>query len=194
LMVDPDQAGHWKRCVDNNEPLNQGQFRLAGSLYTKLAHKYNFVPKQLSDFSDKFSKHKTATSESNGDDSAKTREDKSPLIKAESSAAITISNTKIVDTFSEKVPGFEKLEKANAISAVISKRLIKQRGGAFDELEGEITNFLKGRLEELLGGNKPKQPSLSESEVQVLKLLAQRFMEKDKAPVTAQKEVKQQRR
>jgi hypothetical protein len=193
LMIDPDQAGHWKRCVDNKEPLTQAQFRLAGSLYTKLAHKYNFVPKQLSDFSDKFTKSKTEyvqpVSDANTDKRASSTES---LGKDEIHSGPT--DVAVNKTLHEKGSGLERLEKANAISAVLSRRIIKQRGESYDELEGEITNFLKGRLDELLGGNKPKQSSLSETEVQVLKLLAQRFIEKDKVPATAQKELKQQRR
>jgi hypothetical protein len=193
LMVDPDQVGHWKRCVDNKEPLTQAQFRLAGSLYTKLAHKYNFVPKQLSDYSDKFTKSKTENTQSVGDTNTNKRAPQAESLGKDEIHSSSISAS-VNKTLHEKGSGLEKLEKANAISAVLSKRLIKQRGDSFDELEGEITDFLKGRLEELLGGSKPKQSFLSETEVQVLKLLAQRFIEKDKVPVTAQKELKQQRR
>ena len=193
LMVDPDQAGHWKRCVDNKEPLTQAQFRLAGSLYAKLAHKYNFVPKQLSDYSDKLTKTKTEDAQSSSDTDSDSRTSAVGSTGKDGATSST-SNTAANKAVPEKDSGLEKLEKANAISAVLSKRIIKQRGESFDELEGEITVFLKGRLDELLGGKKSSSPSLSETEVQVLKLLAQRFMEKDKVPASAQRELKQPRR
>jgi hypothetical protein len=180
LMVDPDQAGHWKRCVDNKEPLTQSQFRLAGSLYTKLAHKYNFVPKQLSDYSDKFKKPKAETVESTSGTNNEVREDGQALVTGKGITDISVSGSTFDKTVYEKISGLDKLEKANAISAVLSKRIIKQRGSAFDELEGEVADFLKGRLEELLGGKKDK-PSISfaDEEVQILKLFVQRLKDKE---------------
>jgi hypothetical protein len=190
LMIDPDQAGHWKRCVDNNEPLTHPQFRLAATLYTKLAHKYNFVPKQLSDFNVEIKKSKTEDVKpvSGADTDIRTSAVESTR---EDVNASSISGVATVKLTNQKISGLDKLEKANAISAVLSKRIIKQRGDAFDELEGEVTDFLKRRLEHLLGGKENSSPSLSETEVQILKLLAQRFLEKDKNPVV---ELKQTRR
>jgi len=178
LMIDPDQAGHWKRCVDNNEPLTHSQFRLASTLYTKLAHKYNFAPKKLSDYSDKFTKTKTENNEQTSNADYAERQGERPIEKGQDIINSSTSSPKVDKISNEKTSGLNKLEKANAISAVLSKRIIKQRGNSFDELEGEISDFLQGRLEELLGG-KSKQPSLSEIEVQILKQLAQRFIEKE---------------
>lgn len=192
LMIDPDLSAHWKRCVDNKEPLNNAQFRIASTLYTKMAHKYNFVPKQLSDFNVKTKNTKTETSldQQTRNDDPKTLEDRSPLLEGEDKTTVhppNASSNKLLE-----ISGIDRLEKANAISAVLSKRIIKQRGDAFDTIEGEVTNFLKGRLEELLGGNKKQSASLSDSEIQILKLLAQRFSEKDKT-VPVSQEPKQRR-
>jgi hypothetical protein len=178
LMVDPDTAGHWKRCVDNNEPLNQAQFRIAGTLYTKLAHKYNFIPKQLSDFN-VTPKNKTATPTVNEQTSNFNTE-----IPKETSNMVGESPTPTNTNSSQDhkplaISGLDRLEKANAISAILSKRIIKQRGDAFDAIEGEVTNFLKGRLEDLLGSSKKSDTEFSDTEVQVLKLLCKRFIEKD---------------
>jgi hypothetical protein len=178
LMVDPDTAGHWKRCVDNNEPLNQAQFRIAATLYTKLAHKYNFIPKQLSDFN-VTPKNKTATPITNEQTSGSNTE-----IPKETSSMVGESpaptNTNSSQDYKPlAISGLDRLEKANAISAVLSKRIIKQRGDAFDAIEGEVTNFLKGRLEDLLGSSKKSDTEFSDTEVQVLKLLCKRFIEKD---------------
>jgi hypothetical protein len=180
LMVDPNTAEHWKRCVDNKEPLTQSQFRLAGSLYTKLAHKYNFVPKQLSDYSDKFKKTKTETMESIGTIDNEVRENGQTTLAGKSVSDINSNNPTLNKIVYEKIFGLDKLEKANAISAILSKRIIKQRGSAFDELEGEVTDFLKRRLEELLGGKKEQSAlSFADEEVQILKIFCQRLKEKE---------------
>jgi hypothetical protein len=141
------------------------------------------VPRQLSDYSEKFKKSATEIAKSNSTDSVKERENEEVNAIGSSKSNNDSPTTSSNKSASNQVyNGSEKLEKANAISAVLSKRIIKQRGGAFDILESEVTNFLKGRLEEILGSSQSKSTSLSDAEVQVLKLLAQRFMEKDKAP------------
>ena len=40
LMFDPNVEAHWKRCVDNKEPLTRVQFDHARQLYSKMAHTY----------------------------------------------------------------------------------------------------------------------------------------------------------
>jgi hypothetical protein len=180
LMVDPDTAGHWKRCVDNKEPLIQSQFRLANSLYAKLAHKYNFAPKQLSDYGNLFKKTKTETMESIGIIDNEVREDGQTTLAGKSISDINSNNPTLNKIVYEKISSLDKLEKANAISAILSKRIIKQRGSAFDELEGEVTLFLKRRLEELLGGKKEQSAlSFADEEVQILKIFCQRLKEKE---------------
>jgi hypothetical protein len=72
----------------------------------------------------------------------------------------------------------EKLEKANAIRDVLSKRLIKQKGGTFDKLEDDIKSFLKYQLANIFS-EKPTKVSLSEDEIQVLKVFCQRLKEKE---------------
>ena len=188
LLTDHDTAAHWKRCVDNNEPLNQSQFRIAGSLYQKLVQKYDFVQKQLGDFHDIHRQTEAADNKSISDSSVTLRKNENTNKIGESKIISTSTITKNSDNISQKAAGLEKLEKANAISAVLSKRLIKQRGGAYEELESEVAEFLTRRLEELLGTNKPKVPSLSDEEVQVLKMLYQRFTEKDKTAVQPTKQ------
>jgi hypothetical protein len=189
LMTDPNTEAHWKRCVENNEPLTHPQFRLANSLYAKLAHKYNFVPKQLSDFNHDISKPKAKNDEqiSNVDsevsENTKTNNTRKDIVTSNISI---VANTKPIH---EKNSGLERLEKANAISAILSKRLIKQRGDAFDELEGEVTDFLKGRLEELLGAKKASTPSFAEEEIEILKVFCKRLMEKEKESQSVQTNV-----
>lgn len=179
LMIDTDTAAHWKRCVDNKEPLNQAQFRIAGTIYTKMAHKYNFTPKQLSDFNVKTKD--TATKTANVGESSNTNDatpkDTTPISSDQSGTTANISGAQANKSL--EISGLDRLEKANAISTILSKRIIKQRGDAFDAIEGEVTNFLKERLEELLGSQKKEVQYFSDTEVQVLKLLCQRFMDKD---------------
>ena len=50
LMCDPDFDAHWKRCVENNEPLNRPQFNKAAAYYERLTSSHNFNLRCLGDF------------------------------------------------------------------------------------------------------------------------------------------------
>lgn len=181
LMVDPNTQEHWQRCVDNEEPLNYNQFRVANALFNKLAHEYNFIPQQLGDFVDE-------QADTKGKDNSSTESAKS-VEEPESKAPLPVSNADGADNPREnKAPIQEektgisqeqaKLEKANAINSVLSKQIIRQKGVIFEQLEKDIKSFLQTQLSELLGGES-KTPKLSDEEVQILKLYCQRI--KDKA-------------
>ncbi len=174
LMIDPDTAAHWKRCVDNKEPLNQNQFRMAGILFNKMAHKYGFQPRQLSDYVN----IGVQTADPKPDSTAVKQE--KPLTKGQvetTLASSTASAIKLVVQTAEESE-LEKLEKANAIKDVLSKRIIKPKGGAFDKLEEDIKTFLKNQLSNIFS-EKSMKVSLSEEEIQVLKIFCQRLKEKE---------------
>ena len=173
LMIDPDVNAHWKRCIDNKEPLNQSQFKVASALFNKMAHKYNFVPRQLKDFVD-------AKTESSKQTSSSDKQEES-VKEGQAKTFATVASNAILSKVQDKEEETElfKLEKANAIRDVISRRLIKQKGGAFDKLEEEVKSFLKVQLASIFRDSSTKV-SLSEEEVVILRAFCQRIKDKEK--------------
>jgi hypothetical protein len=173
LMIDPNVAAHWQRCVDNKEPLNQNQFRIAGNLFNKMAHKYGFTPRQLSDYAHI----------NNSAPTTSPKQDSAPVKQEELLTTGPVQATALVSLVSslnkaQEENELDKLEKANAIKEVLSKRIIKSKGGAFDKLEDDIKAFLKNQLTNIFS-EKPTKVSLSEEEIQVLKVFCQRLKEKE---------------
>lgn len=173
LMIDPDTAAHWKRCVDNKEPLNNNQFRMAGQLFNKMAHKYGFQPRQLGDY----------VNLNNSTPTASPKQDSAPVKQEELITTGPVQASALVSLVSglnkvQEETELEKLEKANAIKDVLAKRIIKPKGGAFDKLEEDIKAFLKNQLSNIFS-EKPNKVSLSEEEIQVLKVFCQRLKEKE---------------
>lgn len=171
LMIDPNTSEHWARCVANKEPLNINQFKIASTLFNKLAHKYNFAPKQLKDFKNV---------------EAKDTKSISPLIKQEESLKkgqtpipVTVASSPMSATVQilQQESELDKLEKANAIRDVLSKRILKQKGGTFDKLEDDLKTFLKSKLSEIFS-DQSVRVSLNEDEITILKMYCQQLKEK----------------
>jgi thymidylate kinase len=173
LMIDPNTQAHWQRCVDNKEPLTVSQFMQAGKLYAHLAHKYNFAIHQLSDFKDALPKEPPAQQIS---------ENKQLETPIKEDRAISITSSSVSPNNSRQIlipsSGLEKLEKANAIKEVLSKPILKRKGGAFDHIEEEMRNFLSAKLDTLLGISS-KQEGLSSEDVEILKVFVQRIKSKE---------------
>jgi hypothetical protein len=179
LMVDEDTQGHWQRCVDNKEPINIGQFQKAQQLYSRLAHNHNFIPKTLRDF---VSEQEIANDQSgSADESSSTVDAPKHEATAESNADV-VSNGSSVSAASDSPATSsvqERLQKANAINAVLSKRIVKQKGDAFDSIDSEIRGFLQTKLSEYLGESTDEPASgFSQEEVQILKAMCQRVTDK----------------
>jgi hypothetical protein len=179
LMVDPNVEAHWKRCVENNEPLTRPQFTLAGRLFDKLAHRFNFIPRQLSDFGSELAK-------SDSNDAAPIEESGTPQPLPEGKGPIDVRNgqgTGVV-TPKAKEDGKTKeqvvLEKANAINSILSKRIIKQKGAIFDAIETDIKSYLNDQLKVLFNGGTNIHEALTKEEITVLKLYATKILEKQK--------------
>ena len=170
LMVDPDQKAHWQRCVDNKEPMNIQQFKIANALFTKMAHRYNFIPQQLKDFNVNPEDLKSDSASSKQEEPAKAAPSK------DVTASVNVNSSKKVH---EEEDELTKLEKANAIRDVLAKRILKQKGGTFDQLEEDMKNFLKSQLSNIFSDTKTKE-SLSDEEISVLKVFCQRLKEKAK--------------
>lgn len=172
LMIDPDEQAHWKRCVDNKEPMNLHQFKMAKALFQKVAHQYNFIPRQLGDYTDAHLTDKVQ-------DPVSTETKETTESKREVKPVPADRQTKVQSTFvkvSEDDPQ-EKLAQANAINTVLSARIIKRKGDAFDLVEQKVRGFLKDQLQEILG-HKIKTQTLTNDEITILKLYCERIREK----------------
>lgn len=157
LMYDENVEAHWKRCEDNNEPLTRQQFYKAIALYDQLAKNHGFTKKQLKDFPISAA----APTQQPAHSPAKAQPAKQPAAPKQD-----ISLT--------------KLEKANAINSVLSKRILKRSGGVFDELENDLRKYLSDKLSTILG-DKAKAQEFSADEVQILKIYCSRIKEKANA-------------
>lgn len=140
LMHDTNPESHWKRCVDNNEPLNKVQFVKARSLYAKLANTYGFETYTLPQFISKFPEAAKYSDQSPS---------KNDVDGASSSANLRQSQLQLKQL---KTPEQMKLEKANAINKILSKRIINMKGAIYEDIEREIRDFLNDMLSKLLGG------------------------------------------
>ena len=70
-----------------------------------------------------------------------------------------------------------KLLQANAINDVMTGRIVKKKGDAYDILEDKIRMFLNTELAFLLGTNKMNS-SFTEEETMILKALVNKVKEK----------------
>jgi thymidylate kinase len=148
ILHDPNTESHWQRCVDNKEPLTKAQFLKAKALYDKAADKYSFQKRTMFDM----------LPESN-----KTKEQNQSMTDNEEF---------------KKPPELAKLDKANAINDVLSRRLLKSKGPVYDDLESDIRNFLMSQLSNIFNNN-PKDSSFSKEELLVLKTLVKKIKEKE---------------
>jgi hypothetical protein len=163
LMTDNNLELHWQRCVENNEPLSKSQFLKARALYERMADKYGFEKKTLKDFIDVPTKQNQA-------DGA--------VSEALNKAGTSMSNAdKNIQKESHDIPELQKLEKANVINDVLSKRLIKAKGPIYDELENDIRCFLREKLGKIFGES--TNNDFSKDEIQLLKLFCERLKEKE---------------
>lgn len=170
LMIDPNVEAHWKRCVDNKEPLSRPQFEQARQLYSKLAHTYNFAVMSLPQFLEQKPDANTTINPlavsppppTVASVSAKTAVDKAP---AES----------------EMSPEQEKLERANAINSILKlKRIFKQQGWPYDDLEKGVRGYLNDQLGDLLGLQKGSN-TLTKEDVLIVKEFVKRLKDKQGA-------------
>lgn len=177
-MFDPKVEEHWKRCVDNNEPLTKAQFTKARSLYSNMASKYNFELVTLPAFLKEYPQAGEL------DVVKEVVENK----KSETGDEKTSSSNKL-NTFTEETRGMAvqktaeqlKLEKANAINDVLSKRILKQKGDIYDALENDIRIYLNNKLGQLFGTISQDQwPSLTQEEIAFYKTMFKRAMKENR--------------
>ena len=164
LMVDPNVEAHWKRCVDNNEPLNKQQFVAARTLYSNMAHTYSFDILDLPTFL------------SEKGQSLPSKAEKVDAAKPEPAAPTPPEQKPVVSDKSKFTPEQERLLRANAINSILSKPLLKNREWPYNELEDDVKKYLNVRLGELLGGQ--ASPSLTSEDVAIVKEFVNRLKER----------------
>lgn len=177
LMIDPDVRAHWQRCVDNKEPMNQNQFKVASALFNKLAHKYNFAPKQLKDFQVETKDSKQTSTSTKQEDPVLKGQVKNDSTSTIADTGRALSETVFLEEKQETE--LDKLEKANAIRDVLAKPIFKpakKNDKIFKELEEDVRDFLKNKLSTLLGSN--TSVVLTIEEIQILKVYCKRIKEK----------------
>lgn len=179
LMHDPNSEAHWQRCVDNNEPLTKTQFVKARSLYSNMADKYGFERKTLKDFPDAAQPLPPLPPEAlNKTRSAQDDEGRKP---SPSDSAGQAGNNNSGSGDVSKTKEQLKLERANVINEVLSKRILKGRGSAYDEIEKSLRHFLNTELGKILGTSTATSNAaagLTTDEVELLKFFCKTLNDK----------------
>jgi hypothetical protein len=186
LMHDPNSEAHWKRCVDNNEPLTRQQFGRANIFYERLVKDYGFVKKQLSDFPG-FEHIKSGRDDKGTKGNILSTEENLYKLNGDSNVAGIISTTSemggdvSVRSISASLSALgsieNKLERANAIKVLLQGQILKKKGGSYDDLESILREFLQQELDKLFTPPRGEE-SLTDEEVSILKLYVKRIKEK----------------
>lgn len=167
-MTDDDLKGHWQRCVDNKEPLDRAQFTRARALFSSMAQKYGFEKVTLQTFVKQFPDAQAMIDKQ----SAVGLEAKTMQLPAEK-----LVETPTFQSLGGKTAEQHKLEVANIINDVLSKRILKGRGNTYDDIENELRLFLNTKLGKLLGGGSG-ETSLNSEEVRFYKEMYKRAIDK----------------
>ncbi len=174
-MTDDDLKAHWQRCVDNKEPLDKAQFTRARGLFSSLANKYGFEKVTLQTFLKQFPDAKEIVDNS----TAANLEAKTNIVNASDLATSSTQLELQTPTLNKKSPEQHKLEVANAINEVLSKRILKSKGIVYDDIENEIRHFLNTKLGKLLGGGSSSgELSLTQDEIKFYKTMYKRANDK----------------
>lgn len=182
LLYDPDIQAHWKRCVDNNEPLTPSQFNSAATLFDGLVDKYNFQKVTMYDLlGQKDGKDEQIQNPSTGgvsvdpvpakdssvDCGAERATDEKGLAKNRLDRPVDEVERKL-----EMTPEQKRLAEANAINDILSNRIIKKKGELYDAVESKMRDFLNKELALLIGMNNPQEHvSFTDEEIVFLKTL-----------------------
>lgn len=173
VLYDKNVKSHWQRCVDNNEPLDKGQFNLARKLFFEMADKYGFGKKTIQDFG---IYPDSGPADAETDDESGDSGDNEPVQQNDSGK--DIERKKSLRHHSPNGDTAKaKLEKANAINKVLSSKIIRNKGEIFEELELDIRAYLEDRMAELLGG---QTKGFTQDEIDILKLYVQRLKKLEK--------------
>ena len=187
LMHDPDINAHWQRCVENKEPLDQVQFSHARKLFHSLVDLYGFEVKSLKDITQlvteitgekQLTKSIDSTANNANSDVVVLGSSSERGVVVSSSSSVSGNATNLVKIKDNTMtPEQLKLLQANAINDVMTGRIVKKKGDAYDILEDKIRMFLNTELAFLLGTNKMNS-SFTEEETMILKALVNKVKEK----------------
>jgi thymidylate kinase len=190
LMFDANTEAHWQRCVDNNEPLNRQQFGRASIFYDRLAREFGFKKKQLSDFPGLLPQNQQAEVKVEKSDSPTPNKSVSGNDGNTSGVGVSDRNTGLgvgsTSSNNEKQQTLDsldvRLELANTIKDVLQSKILRKKGGLYDDLEKDIKVFLEGKLQECFTGKQTK--AFSDDEIMILKIYASRIKEKSNGSVS----------
>lgn len=168
-MTDDDIKAHWQRCVDNKEPLDKAQFTRARGLFSSVAQQYGFEKVTLQTFLKQFPDAQ-ALVDAQTVPTAATQKVETPA------ATEAVSTPKAMP--SGKSPEQHKLEVANAINEILSKKILKAKGSVYDDIESELRHFLNSKLGKLLGGSSSSELSLTQEEIKFYKEMYKRAKDK----------------
>lgn len=187
LMHDPDINAHWKRCVENKEPLDQVQFSHARKLFHSLVDLYSFEVKSLKDIPQLVAEITGEKQLTKSTDSSANIVNSDAVVHigggergviVSSSSSISENAASLVKTKDHSMtPEQLKLLQANAINDVMTSRIVKKKGDAYDILEDKIRYFLNTELGLLLGTSKMND-SFTEEDIVILKALVNKVKEK----------------
>lgn len=186
LMFDANTEAHWQRCVANNEPLTRQQFGRASIFYERLAKEFGFSKKQLSDFPALLPQDKQAEiakSAQNTQSSVQSLQGNdgnasgSGTPNGATAMGEKARKSAVMDVVDAEPTLEERLELANTIREVLQSKILKKKGGSYDNLEKDIKGFLEEKLQECFSGKK-EEASFSNDEVMILKSMAKRIKEK----------------
>lgn len=182
LMFDSNTEAHWQRCVDNNEPLTRQQFGRANLFYERLVKDYGFKKQQLSDVEgfEHLSKKNNGTVKSNNsiqEDLSKSNDNISVTTSSDNSSTKEARNSSNDKTSASLLSVEDRLERANAIRGILQSQILRKKGGAYDDIESSIREFLQIQLDGLFKEQENKSNGFSEDEIKILKLYAQRIIQ-----------------
>lgn len=178
-MTDNAIEAHWKRCVDNKEPLTKVQFTRARALFSTMAHKYGFEPITLQQFVAKYPDTQNIIDQQN----AVALENKTLQVSTsgDTTTVIEVNTAEPISSTAAKYPGKtpeqHKLEVANVINDILSKPILKGKTAVYVDLENELRSFLNTKLGKLLGGGS-SETSLNPDEVRFYKEMYKRAIDK----------------
>lgn len=176
-MTDDNLNAHWQRCVDNKEPLDKGQFARARGLYSSMAAKYGFEKVTLQTFTKQFPDIQAIIDKEQAKSlETKTYQTLGPGTDGSyTTTEIDISQQTNSSTNAKhiagKSPEQHKLEVANAINDILSKRILKVKGTIYDDIENEVRHFLNSKLGKLLGGGNSTETSFTQDEIKFYKTM-----------------------
>ena len=183
LMYDSNTDAHWQRCVDNKEPLTRQQFGRANIFYERLVRDYGFIKKQLSDFPG-FGDIKSSSNDRGASSNILSSEEELYKNSGDTNTTQITSQTTTVGgecgvgliPASHNTGSIEdKLERANAIRALLQGQIVKKKEGVYVDIDKGIREYLQGQLDQLFTPPKRHEEFLSNEEISILKLYVQRI-------------------